>query len=294
MSPAGACALRAGTLAVRARVAGREEAPWDRLNDAITRDLVTHGPLARERFARTWTSDDDLRALAALKRAPLEPALARAMTDLHVRLGASAASLANLERLARGEAVATVAGQQPAPLGGPLYSLHKIAAAAGLARTVSARLGEPCVPLFWMHGEDSDFTEIRGASVLDGALELHDLALPDGAHASGGLVGDIAAAHLVPLHADALAKWAGLAGHADAARVLEHATRVGRDLGEVTSALLLQLFAEAGLVIVDPRLPEFRAAACTVIGRYLANAPALEQARAPRVRACRSWPAARR
>lgn len=278
MFPAGACPLKSGTLAVRARVKGRPEAPWDRLNDSITADLLAHGPLSRERFARTWTSDDDLRALAALKRAPLDPALARALSAMHVRLGASAASLANLERLARGEAVATVAGQQPAPLGGPLYSLHKIAAAAGLARTVTARIGEPCVPLFWMHGEDSDFTEIRGTSVLDGALELHDFALPDGAHTAGGLVGDIPASFLVPLHAEALAKWAGLAGHADATRVLEHATRVGRDLGEVTTALLLQLFGDAGLVVVDPRLPEFRAAARTVIDRYLGDAPALEQA----------------
>lgn len=125
MFPAGACPLKSGTLAVRARVKGRPEAPWDRLNDSITADLLAHGPLSRERFARTWTSDDDLRALAALKRAPLDPALARALSAMHVRLGASAASLANLERLARGEAVATVAGQQPAPLGGPLYSLHK-------------------------------------------------------------------------------------------------------------------------------------------------------------------------
>ena len=113
MFPAGACPLKSGTLAVRARVKGRPEAPWDRLNDSITADLLARGPLSRVRFARTWTSDDDLRALAALKRAPLDPALARALSAMHVRLGASAASLANLERLARGEAVATVAGHSP-------------------------------------------------------------------------------------------------------------------------------------------------------------------------------------
>ncbi|MFN8586962.1 MAG: bacillithiol biosynthesis BshC [Candidatus Eisenbacteria bacterium] len=270
--------MKAGTLAVRTRVTGRAESPFDRLHDPITRDLLDGGPIACERFARLWTSDAQVAELTALKRRPLDPALARAMAEQHARLGASPASLANLERLAKGEAVAAVAGQQPAPLGGPLYSLHKIASSAGIARTVQARTGTPCVPLFWMHGEDSDFAEIRHASVLDANLELHDFVLPDDAHATGGLVGGVPVAPLAALHAEALAKWAGLPGHADAAALLARAQAAGRDLGEVTIALLLGLFADAGLVVVDPRLGEFRAAARPFVERYLANAEVLQAA----------------
>ncbi|MCC6651197.1 MAG: bacillithiol biosynthesis BshC [Candidatus Eisenbacteria bacterium] len=270
--------MSAGTLAVRARIAGRPEAPYDRLHDALTRDLLERGPVSRERFARTWTSDDDVRALAQSKRRPLDPALARAMTAYHQRLGAGPGSLANLELLARGEAVAAVAGQQPAPLGGPLYSLHKTASTVGLARTIHARTGIAAVPLFWMHGEDSDFAEIRHASVADGALAVHDFALPDDAHATGGLVGDVALAPLAALSAEALARWAGLPGQGEAAVLLERAHRGARDLGEATSALLMALFADAGLVVVDPRLPEFRSAARGVIERYLGNAAALQSA----------------
>src|SRR5947208_814913 len=83
------------------------------------------------------------------------------------------------------------AGQQPAPLGGPLYSLHKIATAVGIARTFVARTGVPCVPVFWVHNEDSDFAEIRSASVADPTLTSHEVSLPDSAHADGGLVGSI-------------------------------------------------------------------------------------------------------
>jgi len=101
----------------------------------------------RERFAQLWTDTSAVKSLAAAKRAPLDPALAREMAEYHRRLGASPASLANLERLARGEAVATVAGQQPAPLGGPLYSLHKTASAVGLAVSVESRTGVPAVPM---------------------------------------------------------------------------------------------------------------------------------------------------
>src|SRR5205085_1771485 len=51
-----------------------------------------------------------------------------------------------------------------------------------------------------------------------------------------------------------------------------------RDLGEAMSALVLALFAEHGIVIVDPRLAAFRAAARPVIDRYLAHADALADA----------------
>jgi len=270
--------LRSGTLSVRARLVGRPGTPTERLHDALTHDLLTAGPVARERFAGLWTDTAAVRALAAAKRAALDPALAREMTDYHRRLGASAASLANLERLARGEAVATIAGQQPAPLGGPMYSLHKTASAVGFAASVAARAGLPVVPMFWMHGEDSDFAEIRHATVTDGALVVHDYVLPDDAHADGGLVGDIAVAPLAALTAAAGAHWQDLAGGAEAVAIARGALVNARDLGEATSALLLSLFAGQGLVVVDPRLPAFRAAARPILDRYLANAPALHAA----------------
>src|SRR5262247_748923 len=122
-----------GTLAIRSRIEGRPEPPYDRVYDALVHDLVVGGDLGRERFATRWSDTGALAALAAAKRQPLDRGLADALAEYHHRLGAPPESLAALDRLARGEAVCTVAGQQPAPLGGPLYSLHKTAAAVGLA-----------------------------------------------------------------------------------------------------------------------------------------------------------------
>lgn len=263
-------------LAVRARVAARPGVAG--LGDPLTLDLLANGPIARERVAVAWGDTPALRALAEAKRAPLDPALADAMRAWHRRLGASEASLANLERLARGEAVAAVAGQQPAPLGGPLYSLHKTAGAVGLAADVTRRTGVPCVPLFWMHGEDSDFAEIRGVTVADAELQLHDHALADDAHRDGGLVGDIALAALRATGNAALAHWAGLPAHGEVEELWRRSLAVANDLGEAVSALWLALFAEQGLVVVDPRLPAFRAAARPIVDRYLARADELHAA----------------
>ncbi|HXS81600.1 MAG TPA: bacillithiol biosynthesis BshC [Methylomirabilota bacterium] len=257
------------------RATGADRGP---LADPLTLDLLANGPIARERVAASWRDTDALKALAGAKRAPLPSALAEALAEMHRRLGASPASLANLERLARGESVAAVAGQQPAPLGGPLYSLHKTAAAVGLAREVTRRTGAACVPLFWTHSEDSDFAEIRGASVCDAELQLIDLQLPDAAHADGGLVGAIAVEPLRELGEQALAAWSGLPGLAEAAETWRRSLERARDLGEAMSALWLALFSDAGLVVVEPRLPAFRAAARPIVDRYLAHADALHAA----------------
>ena len=262
-------------LAVRDRIPARPEPPFDRFQDPLTADVASGGPLGA-RLAGSWRDDEALRARAA-KRKPLPPALAQAMREQHARLGASSASLAALERLARGEAVCAIAGQQPAPLGGPLYGLHKAASAVGIARRVTARIGVPCVAVYWNHVEDSDFDEIRGATVADADLVLHELTLPATAHVEGGLVGAIASAALENPTEQALAAWRSLPAHAEVERLLRGALARGRDLGDVHGALLLELFADAGLIVVDPRLPEFRAAARPLIDRYLARQEPLSQ-----------------
>lgn len=76
------------------------------------------------------------------------------------RLGASAAALERAHRVLSGDGVAVVAGQQPALLGGPLYTLYKCLGAVSLARHLEETLGVPALAVFWSVGDDSDFGEI--------------------------------------------------------------------------------------------------------------------------------------
>ncbi len=55
-----------------------------------------------------------------------------------------------------------VTGQQPGFLGGPLYTLHKIATAVALARQLTAA-GRPTVPVFWSGDDDDDLAEVCAA-----------------------------------------------------------------------------------------------------------------------------------
>ena len=265
-------------LRVRERVTGRAGSATERLFDPLVDDLVHGGEHSRGRFAVRWPDTAGLTELARAKQGALPASLGSAMRVWHEARGASPHSLANLDRLASGAAVCVVAGQQPGPLGGPLYSLHKTASAVGLAEAFTRRTGIPCVPLFWMHGEDSDFAEIRGATCATRGLELHDVAIAASAHREGQLVGGIPIEALAAAEAEGMSAWEGLVCAEDARRLLRDAAGRSHDLGEAAGALMLALFGSRGLVVADPRLPEFRDAARATIDRYLDRADAMSAA----------------
>jgi bacillithiol biosynthesis cysteine-adding enzyme BshC len=256
-------------LAVRGRLDLVHDLPLGRTLAAFVRPDDPYRALFPARFddPAAWRAAAQARRGHALS-APLAAELLR----LHDRLGAGEASRANAQALAEGRALCVVAGQQPGPLGGPLYSWHKTHAAVALAAALARELEVPVVPVFWNATEDDDFDEIAGAQWAGPDLAPHRLALPREARAEGRLVGSLPAGLAAPLWRAARGAWSALPGSARAARLLDSAALAAErdgDLGDVVSALFLAAFAGAGLVVVDPRLPAFRAAARPLYARYL-------------------------
>ncbi len=85
-----------------------------------------------------------------------------------------------LRDMASGGGYFVTTGQQPGLFGGALYSLYKALTAVQLARTLSAGLGRPVMPLFWVASEDHDWDEANRANVIDQADRLRSLALDSG------------------------------------------------------------------------------------------------------------------
>ena len=85
---------------------------------------------------------------------------------------ASSALEAGIARLRRPGALAVTTGQQPGLFTGPLYTIHKALSAAGLARVLEQQWSRPVVPVFWLAGDDHDYTEASQASWIgaDGAV----------------------------------------------------------------------------------------------------------------------------
>lgn len=94
------------------------------------------------------------------------------------RWGFLDASRASLDRLAREDALAVVAGQQPGLFGGPLYTVYKALTAIAVARETERAAGRPVVPIFWIAADDHDFEEMRRAYLSDGAPDPGVLEYP--------------------------------------------------------------------------------------------------------------------
>jgi bacillithiol biosynthesis cysteine-adding enzyme BshC len=178
---------------------------------------------------------------------------------MNARLGASAATLANLDRLARPNTFVVIGGQQPGLLTGPLYTLYKAISIIKLADELRRQFPYDFVPLFWNASDDHDWAEVNHAYLVDGAGQLQRLEYPMEARFEGRSVGEI------PLERGALSVIEQLTevlrdqGFVDDVKaLLVETAEVSATFGEWFSRLLLRLFHQSGLILVDPGLPELK------------------------------------
>ena len=169
-------------------------------------------------------------------------------------LPASAARQANLQALARGGAAVVATGQQVGLFLGPLYTFYKAASAVAVARAIEAESGIRCVPLFWLQTEDHDFAEIRGCALAGPDGQPVRLALDE-----GEVQARISVAHrrLGPEINALLDQVAtlldGQPGAQEVLALLREHYRSGRPLATAFAGVLATLFADEGLLFLDPR-----------------------------------------
>lgn len=164
---------------------------------------------------------------------------------------ASEKTLANLDRLRKG-AAAIVTGQQVGLFGGPTFSLYKALSAVKLASEATAA-GVDAVPVFWLATYDHDLAEVNHTSLpaADGTLEV--LATPSkdapGAPVSSIRFGD----EINPV----VERAAALLGDTEATQILRDSYRPGETLGSAFARLYARIFADWGVILLDPSDPEF-------------------------------------
>ena len=107
--------------------------------------------------------------------APREGQFDLALADAIVPSSARESALA---RLREPGAVAITTGQQPGLLTGPLYTIYKALSTAALGRILERQWQRPVVPVFWVAGDDHDFSEASVASWIAGDGTLRTAALP--------------------------------------------------------------------------------------------------------------------
>lgn len=215
-------------------------------------------------------------------RRPVDPAVLEAL------IATTPAQVVARDALARPGTTAVVTGQQAGLFGGPLYTIHKAAAAIVDARALAAETGRPCVPVFWLQNEDHDLEEIATTRVLgsDGGLHAVAFEVPDARPVSVG------ARRLGPSVDAAFdrveALLAGLSEAPATTALLRRFYLPDRSPDRAFRDLLDALFADHGLLVVDPRHPALVAAARPVHDRALADAAAIAAALEARADALRA------
>ncbi len=170
------------------------------------------------------------------------------LREQNIALGAGAEALSNLERLEKG-AVAVVSGQQVGLFSGPAYSVYKALTAVQIAEELT-RGGIPAVPVFWMATEDHDVEEIRHATWFD-QEKLIRFELPANTE-SFQPVGRIAlGAEIEPLVQEAVELLANQ-GSDLLAQYLIESYRPEETYGSAFGKLFARLFAQHGLILMDP------------------------------------------
>ena len=163
---------------------------------------------------------------------------------------ASPKTLANIDRLRHG-AAAVVTGQQVGLFGGPMFAIYKALTAVKLADEACSA-GVNAVPIFWLATYDHDLAEVNNISLpgSDGALQVLATSRHDVPGAPVGSVhfGD----EITPLVDQALV----LLGETEVAQFLRESYRPGENLGTAFARLYAKIFADWGVIVLDPSNPE--------------------------------------
>ncbi|MBT9172407.1 MAG: putative cysteine ligase BshC [Syntrophomonadaceae bacterium] len=173
-------------------------------------------------------------------------------------MGSSAKTLENAEKLADPRALAVLAGQQAGLCGGPLYTVYKAIAAVKLADSLEKKLGCPVVPVFWVASEDHDFSEANHLWLMDkeNRLQRVNLDLEHRGEPVGRLLFDESAVSQVVGKVAELLQESEFSGE-----VLEMLNETGKASftpADWFARLFARLFADEGLVLFDPLLPQAR------------------------------------
>jgi bacillithiol synthase len=191
----------------------------------------------------------------------------------NIALGAGEETLSNLERLKKG-AVAVVSGQQVGLFSGPAYSIYKALTAIQIAEELTSS-GIAAVPIFWMATEDHDLDEVRHSTWFDRG-KLVRFELPSVAE-TGRPVGRISlGAQIEPLVQEA-AELLANQGSDLLAQYLAESYRAEETYGSAFGKLFARLFAQQGLILMDPLDPGLHKIAAPLYQHALADRDTLNE-----------------
>jgi len=237
-------------------------------------DYLSYAPSVREMYPRSpifseWVKDESRRVVYDPAR---RDAVCKILERQNRAWGASGKTLANIERFKHG-ALAAVTGQQVGLFGGPLFSIFKALTAVKLAEEATAA-GVECVPVFWLATEDHDLAEVNHVALLA------ESGFPERLSVESHGVEDapVGAVKFGPEVEAVVERATALLGDSEVTAWLRAAYRPGESLGSAFALLFANLFAEWGVILLDPADAGFHALAKPLFRAAMERAAELDEA----------------
>jgi bacillithiol synthase len=174
--------------------------------------------------------------------------VAAVLREINQALGAGELTQRNLGRLENG-AVAIVSGQQVGLFGGPAYAFYKALSAIRIAEELS-EAGIPAVPVFWMATEDHDLDEVRHVSWFKGGKLTRFELPPD--ETPGRPVGRVKLGSSIEEITKTIVELLAGPGAPSIASILQESYQAGETYGSAFGKLFARVFADYGLILLDP------------------------------------------
>jgi len=231
-------------------------------------DYLHHFDRVKQFYARSPLSQDWWRDEIAKIQYPADrrKQVAAVLERQNRGFGASAKTLANIDRLREG-APAVVTGQQVGLFGGPLFCVLKALTAVLMAEKNGA------VPVFWLATEDHDLEEINSISLPAGDhVQKFTVKVQ---HTEGAPVGMITFTDEITA---AVAQVEALFGRSEISDFLVESYHKGETFGTAFAKFYTRIFAELGVVFLDPLDPELHQIARPVYRAALEKADEINQA----------------
>ncbi|MCB1021797.1 MAG: bacillithiol biosynthesis cysteine-adding enzyme BshC [Acidobacteria bacterium] len=227
-------------------------------------DLLYHYDRVQDLYAHPPTLEGIEQAAGRIdypdeRRAEVVAALRAQNTDT------GAAVEANLDKLAQPGTVVIATGQQVGLLGGPAFATYKALTAVRYAAALEER-GIPAVPVFWLATEDHDLDEVSVAALLD--RNSHEMDMRVSSDAAPGAPAGPAPVRGLSLE-DLRAAVEGMDFSAETLAIAEAAYGGEPTFGDGFKALWRKLFADRGLILLDPLDPALRRVASPVLRQAL-------------------------
>lgn len=174
------------------------------------------------------------------------------LADINAEIGASDATLANIERLRESNTVAVLTGQQAGLFTGPLYTVYKALSAIKMAERLTAA-GTSAVPIFWAATEDHDFDEVSKSFFIGASGELVSSEYRPAGYVADSQVGDVVIDDAISAEVEDLFDALPKTEFSDQMRaMLDGSWVTGSGIGTAFLETLAALLGKYGLIFVDP------------------------------------------